>query len=300
MKEKKHYAGIDIGSNAARLLIKCKDKEHDSCGNLSKVFLLRVPLRLGEDAFTKGYIGKKKSKRLFHLMQAYKHLMELYEVEAYRACATSAMRDASNGAELVDYIQNNIGINIEIISGQEEAQLTSINLISNSSLDPAEVFLYVDVGGGSTELNLLHRGKLISAKSFDIGTIRQLSGKVSPLQMEQFTTYLKDIRSSYKQIQVVGSGGNINKLLRLGTPKDSATPHYLSQDKLRSIYDELCRYDTEERMRRFDLKADRADVIIPAAEIFLLVGDTLQTEGVIVPTKGLSDGLIESLCLDNS
>ncbi|MGP1500085.1 MAG: Ppx/GppA phosphatase family protein [Porphyromonas sp.] len=294
MKDKIHYAGIDIGSNAVRLLIKCLNEE-SSEELLSKVQLVRVPIRLGEDAFMKGRIGKKKSKKLISLMRAYKELMEIYDVSNYRACATSAMRDADNGLELVQAIEQEVGIKIEIISGREEAQLISQDLINGADIDSEATFLYVDVGGGSTELNLVRHGELLQSHSFNIGTIRQLSGKVEQEEVRLFESYLAQIKESYGEVQVVGSGGNINKLLRLGAPAERAKVNFLKYANLQSVYDELVKYTSEERMMRFRLKPDRADVIIPAAEIFLLVGRIICCEKIIVPTKGLSDGIIESI-----
>lgn len=294
MKDKIHYAGIDIGSNAVRLLIKCLNDE-SSEELLSKVQLVRVPIRLGEDAFMKGRIGKKKSKKLISLMRAYKELMEIYDVSNYRACATSAMRDADNGLELVQAIEEEVGIKIEIISGREEAQLISQDLINGADIDSEATFLYVDVGGGSTELNLVQHGELLQSHSFNIGTIRQLSGKVELEEVRLFESYLAQIKESYGEVQVVGSGGNINKLLRLGAPAERAKVNSLKYANLQGVYDELVKYTSEERMIRFRLKPDRADVIIPAAEIFLLVGRIICCEKIIVPTKGLSDGIIESI-----
>lgn len=294
MKDKIHYAGIDIGSNAVRLLIKCLNDE-SSEELLSKVQLVRVPIRLGEDAFMKGRIGKKKSKKLISLMRAYKELMEIYDVSNYRACATSAMRDADNGLELVQAIEDEVGIKIEIISGREEAQLISQDLINGADINSEATFLYVDVGGGSTELNLVRHGELLQSHSFNIGTIRQLSGKVEQEEVRLFESYLAQIKESYGEVQVVGSGGNINKLLRLGAPAERAKVNSLKYENLQGVYDELVKYTSEERMIRFRLKPDRADVIIPAAEIFLLVGRIICCEKIIVPTKGLSDGIIESI-----
>ena len=294
MKDKIHYAGIDIGSNAVRLLIKCLNDEFSE-ELLSKVQLVRVPIRLGEDAFMKGRIGKKKSKKLISLMRAYKELMEIYDVSNYRACATSAMRDADNGLELVQAIEEEVGIKIEIISGREEAQLISQDLINGADINSEATFLYVDVGGGSTELNLVRHGELLQSHSFNIGTIRQLSGKVEQEEVRLFESYLAQIKESYGEVQVVGSGGNINKLLRLGAPAERAKVNSLKYANLQGVYDELVKYTSEGRMIRFRLKPDRADVIIPAAEIFLLVGRIICCEKIIVPTKGLSDGIIESI-----
>ena len=292
---KSHYAGIDIGSNAVRLLIKCLN-EPGSTEPLSKVQLVRVPLRLGEDAFVDGRISKKKSKQLISLMKAYHELMEIYEVEAFRACATSAMRDAENGIELVDKIYEKTGIKIEIIDGREEAQLISSDLIRALSGQEEETFLYVDVGGGSTELNLVRGSDLIESRSFDIGTIRQLSGKVRDEEREAFGTYVQHLKETYGTLRLVGTGGNINKLLRLGAPSERANICNLPVANLRAVADELRQYTPVERMLIFRLKPDRAEVIVPAADIFLLVAEITEATEIIVPTKGLADGIVDSVC----
>lgn len=292
---KSHYAGIDIGSNAVRLLIKCLN-EPGSTEPLSKVQLVRVPLRLGEDAFVDGRISKKKSKQLISLMKAYHELMEIYEVEAFRACATSAMRDAENGIELVDKIYEKTGIKIEIIDGREEAQLISSDLIRALSGQEEETFLYVDVGGGSTELNLVRGSDLIESRSFDIGTIRQLRGKVRDEERESFGTYVQHLKETYGTLRLVGTGGNINKLLRLGAPSERANICNLPVANLRAVADELRQYTPVERMLIFRLKPDRAEVIVPAADIFLLVAEITEATEIIVPTKGLADGIVDSVC----
>lgn len=290
---KVHYAGIDIGSNAVRLLIKCVN-EVGASEPFSKVQLLRVPLRLGEDAFVKGRIGKKKRGQLLSLMKAFRELMDIYEVEAYRACATSAMRDAANGDELVATIMKETGIAIEIIDGRKEAELISSDLMASADVGEQDVFLYVDVGGGSTELNLVRGRELLQSRSFNIGTIRQLSGRVEEGELELFRSYIQGCYEQYPGLQIVGTGGNINKLLRLATPTERES-HFIPISALQAVYDELSRYTSQERMIRFRLKPDRADVIMPAAEIFLLVGQLIGATGIIVPTKGLSDGIVESV-----
>ena len=292
---KSHYAGIDIGSNAVRLLIKCLN-EPGSTEPLSKVQLVRVPLRLGEDAFVDGRISKKKSKQLISLMKAYHELMEIYEVEAFRACATSAMRDAENGMELVDKIYEKTGIKIEIIDGREEAQLISSDLIRALSGQEEETFLYIDVGGGSTELNLVRGSDLIESRSFDIGTIRQLSGKVRDEERESFGKYVQHLKETYGTLRLVGTGGNINKLLRLGAPSERANICNLPVANLRAVADELRQYTPVERMLIFRLKPDRAEVIVPAADIFLLVAEITEASEIIVPTKGLAAGIVDSVC----
>ena len=292
---KSHYAGIDIGSNAVRLLIKCLN-EPGSTEPLSKVQLVRVPLRLGEDAFVDGRISKKKSKQLISLMKAYHELMEIYEVEAFRACATSAMRDAENGMELVDKIYEKTGIKIEIIDGREEAQLISSDLIRALSGQEEETFLYIDVGGGSTELNLVRGSDLIESRSFDIGTIRQLRGKVRDEERESFGKYVQHLKETYGTLRLVGTGGNINKLLRLGAPSERANICNLPVANLRAVANELRQYTPVERMLIFRLKPDRAEVIVPAADIFLLVAEITEATEIIVPTKGLADGIVDSVC----
>ncbi len=292
---KSHFAGIDIGSNAVRLLIKCLN-EPGSIDPLSKVQLVRVPLRLGEEAFTEGRISKKKGKQLVSLMKAYKELMEIYEVEAFRACATSAMRDAANGPELVEKIFEKTGINIEIIEGREEARLISADLMRTLSGKDDATFLYVDVGGGSTELNVVHEGELIDSRSFNLGTIRQISGMVRDEEREAFATYLKELSEKYPKLHLVGTGGNINKLLRLGAPAERANINVLPVESLRQVAERLRPLTPEERMLLFRLKPDRAEVIVPAADIFLTVASITSSTEIIVPTKGLADGIVDSIC----
>ena len=292
---KSHYAGIDIGSNAVRLLIKCLN-EPGSSEPLSKVQLVRVPLRLGEDAFTEGRISKKKAKQLVSLMKAYSSLMEIYEVTAWRACATSAMRDAENGQELVGRIYEKTGIKIEIIDGKEEARLISADLMRSLAGRDGDTYLYVDVGGGSTELNLVQGDQLIDSRSFDIGTIRQLSGRVRDEVREAFAEHIHELRARFGELQLVGTGGNINKLLRLGAPSERANINILPVESLREVADQLRQYTPEERMQLFRLKPDRAEVIVPAADIFLTVSELTGASEIIVPTKGLADGIVDSIC----
>ena len=292
---KSHYAGIDIGSNAVRLLIKCLN-EPGSSEPLSKVQLVRVPLRLGEDAFTEGRISKKKAKQLISLMKAYSSLMEIYEVTAWRACATSAMRDAENGQELVERIYEKTGIKIESIDGKEEARLISADLMRSLAGRDGDTYLYVDVGGGSTELNLVQGDQLIDSRSFDIGTIRQLSGRVRDEVREAFAEHIHELRARFGELQLVGTGGNINKLLRLGAPSERANINILPVESLREVANQLRQYTPEERMQLFRLKPDRAEVIVPAADIFLTVSELTGASEIIVPTKGLADGIVDSIC----
>ncbi|KGN73707.1 exopolyphosphatase [Porphyromonas macacae] len=294
--DKVNYAAIDIGSNAVRLLIKSVN-EPDAVEPLSKVQLLRVPLRLGGDAFTKGKISKKKSKQLISLMKAYKEIMSIYDVKEYRACATSAMRDSSNGKKLVEEIREKTGIAIEIIDGEEEARLLSDDRVEKITAWGGH-FLYVDVGGGSTELNLVSEGQLEWSKSFNIGTVRLLSGMVNPAEKEAFIQFLEKVSAKYPEVNIIGTGGNINKLIRLAAPdRCTGQINLLPAEKLHSITEDLKSYTAQQRMARYNLKPDRADVIIPAADIFISIVDHLKAPGVLVPISGLADGIIDSIYL---
>ena len=217
--KKVNYAAIDIGSNAVRLLIKRVNEEGSPEGLMSKVQLIRIPLRLGEDAFTSGEISTEKTEKLIRLMKAYRQLMKIYEVTDYRACATSAMRDARNGKSIVRKIEKKTGIRIEIIDGQEEAHIVYDNHIEQL-FEPGKNYLYVDVGGGSTEINLISEGELKSSRSYNIGTVRMLSGMVKNEEKEQMHTDLEVLAKEYAPIHIIGSGGNINKLFRLADKKD--------------------------------------------------------------------------------
>lgn len=291
-----HYAAIDIGSNAVRLLIK-NVAVSEIKPLFRKVQLIRIPLRLGDDAFVYGKISEEKEKQLTHLMKAYKEIMEIYEVEEYRACGTSAMRDAANGNEVVARIEQAAGVKIDIIDGKEEARLILNNSIEQIYTGTG-TYLYVDVGGGSTELNLIDDGVLKSSSSYDIGTVRMINNTVDPLLFDMFRHDLIKIHLLYPSIKVIGSGGNINKLIRLSNAPQKDTP-MLSISHLKDIYKELRNLTTEERMNRFRLKPDRADVIIPAAEIFLEIAKYTDTRFIIVPTIGLSDGIIDDIFSKN-
>lgn len=294
---KVNYAAIDIGSNAVRLLIKCVNGD-DANEPLSKVQMVRVPLRLGGDAFTKGKISKKKSKQLISLMKAYREILNIYDVVDYRACATSAMRDAANGPKLVAEIYDKTGISIEILDGEEEAKLLSDDRVEKITAQGGN-FLYVDVGGGSTELNLVTDGALQWSKSFNIGTVRLLSGMVKPKDKEAFIQYLDNLAKEYDTLNIIGTGGNINKLIRLGAPENcTGKVNFLPAEKLHEITSALKQYSTDERMIKYRLKPDRADVIVPAADIFLAIVDRVRAPGVMVPTTGLADGIIDTIYLN--
>ena len=293
---KKCYAAIDIGSNAARLLIK-REEENENLINkrLSKVLMLRVPLRLGFDVFSLGRLSEERTDNMMRLMKAYRHLMRIYNVTDYRACATSAMRDAKNGQAVIEKVKKATGIRIEVIDGQEEAQIIYNNHVEDLQ-DRTGNFIYVDVGGGSTEVNLMVNGSLLQSMSYNVGTVRILSGAVKPDVWLNLKDDLRRLTEGFPGINIIGSGGNINKLYRMATDKDKDRQR-LPITSLRSLFDQLKPLTPEQRMRQFGLKEDRADVIVPAAEIFLTIADVVKADYVHVPVIGLADGIIDALYL---
>ena len=291
---KKCYAAIDIGSNAVRLLIKkVEENENLVSKRLTKAMMLRVPLRLGFDVFSLGELSENKVVKLRRLMKAFRQLMKIYEVTDYRACATSAMRDARNGKSAIKKILRDTGIRIEIIDGQEEARMIYNNHIECLE-DRTGNYIYVDVGGGSTEINLLTNGTLVQSLSYNIGTVRMLSNAVKEETWAQMKDDLARLTADFTDINIIGSGGNINKLYRLADKKDKKLQR-MPVTSLQTLYDELSPLTPEQRMKQFDLKADRADVIVPAAHIFLTIADTVKAEYIHVPVIGLADGIIDSL-----
>ena len=290
---KVNYAAIDIGSNAVRLLIKSIDREAVQEKKIKKVMMLRVPLRLGFDVFSIGELSEKKADKLRRLMKAFRQLMKIYDVDDYRACATSAMRDARNGRTIIKKIEKDTGIRIEIIDSQEEARMIYNNHIECME-DRLGNYMYVDVGGGSTEINLLTNGELVWSVSYNIGTVRMLSNAVKEGTWQQMEEELMKVTEGVAAINIIGSGGNINKLFRLADKKDKKLQR-LPVSSLQTVYDVLKPLTPEERVEAFSLKQDRADVIVPAAEIFLKIAEVVHAEYIYVPVIGLSDGIIDNL-----
>jgi exopolyphosphatase/guanosine-5'-triphosphate,3'-diphosphate pyrophosphatase len=290
-----NLAAIDVGSNAARLLIKHVDIDVDGNRSLNKLLFLRIPLRLGMDVFGDGRISKDRGMEFLSAMKAYRQLMKVYHVRKYRACATSAMRDAKNGKALMKRIKNKAHVNLEIISGDEESGIIYDNHLAN--LPSQGAFLYVDVGGGSTEISFICNGQRIFGQSFNVGTIRLLKGKVKKNELMALKTEVTKVTSGYDNIKIIGSGGNINKLFRLANKKRKLEA--LPVEVLRKLYDSLSKMSVEERMVAYELKPDRADVIVPAAEIFLHVAASSKAKEIIVPNFGLADGIINDLLLKN-
>ena len=288
------YAAIDIGSNAVRLLIKKVNEEENLVNKrLSKAMMLRVPLRLGFDVFALGEVSEMKVMKLRRLMKAFRQLMKIYEVTSYRACATSAMRDAKNGKQILKKVLKDTGINIEVIDGQEEARMIYNNHVECLE-DRTGNFVYVDVGGGSTEINFMANGELVQSLSYNIGTVRMLSNAVKDEAWVRMKDDLTRLTANFENVNIIGSGGNINKLYRLADKKDKKNLR-LPITSLQQMHDRLEPLTPEQRMEQFDLKADRADVIVPAAKIFLEVARVIKAEYVHVPVIGLADGIIDSL-----
>lgn len=293
MMEGMNFAAIDIGSNAARLLI--KNIDHNPLGEtrFRKVLFVRYPLRLGMDVFSTGEIGEERRRKMMFMVKGFKQMMRMYDVVDYRACATSAMRDARNGSSLLRRIEKKTGIGIDVIDGREEAAILYSNHIE-SVPDKSGTFMYVDVGGGSTEVTVIHQGKLAGSVSYNVGTIRLLNRAVKDDVVDGLKSDMEAMAARYGTINIIGSGGNINKLFRLAEDKNKRELK-LPIASLRRLHDELRPLSVEERMDRYGLKSDRADVIVPAAEIFLTISDKVHAEYVHVPTVGLADGIISML-----
>ena len=283
-------AAIDIGSNAARLLIS-EVVKHDKEIEFNKLNLIRIPLRLGFDVFEKGYIGFRKKKMLINTIDAFSALMKVYEVDHYIACATSAMRDASNSKEIIKEIKAETGIKVEVISGDLEAEIIYENHIAEL-LDANKSYLYIDVGGGSTEVTLFHKSAVAFQKSFNIGTVRILTNKVEDATWEDLKQTLKEIGRTYPKLVAIGSGGNINKIYSMINAKNLKS---IPIEVIREFHRVLEPMTVEERMHTYLLKRDRADVIVPALNIYAYTMKWANIDEIYVPKIGLADGLINHL-----
>jgi exopolyphosphatase/guanosine-5'-triphosphate,3'-diphosphate pyrophosphatase len=283
-------AAIDIGSNAARLLIS-EVVKHDKEIEFNKLNLIRIPLRLGFDVFEKGYIGFRKKKMLINTIDAFSALMKVYEVDHYIACATSAMRDASNSKEIIKEIRVETGVRVEVISGDLEAEIIYENHIAEL-LDANKSYLYIDVGGGSTEVTLFHKAAVAFQKSFNIGTVRILTNKVDDAVWEDLKQTLKEIGRTYPKMIAIGSGGNINKIYSMINSKNLKS---IPIEVIREFHRVLEPMTVEERMHTYLLKRDRADVIVPALRIYANTMKWANIDEIYVPKIGLADGLINHL-----
>lgn len=287
----KKYAAIDIGSNAVRLLISNIIEEKGKSTLFRKSSLVRVPVRLGSDVFLKQKISKENINRMVETMIAFRLLMNTHKVVKYKACATSAMREAINGQEVADLILKEAQIKIDIIGGEEEAAIIAATDL-HAYIDDSKTYLYVDVGGGSTEFTVIHNGHSVVSKSFKIGTVRLLNDIVKNESWIELENWIKENTTTYDKIEVIGSGGNINKIFKI-SGKAQGEP--LTYFYLTSYYRTLQSYSYEERITQLDLNLDRADVIIPAIRIYLSAMKWSGAKHIYVPKIGLADGIIKSM-----
>ncbi len=287
------FAAIDIGSNAIRLLIEESSVQSKDDYYFKKISLTRIPLRLGKDVFSEGYVSERTNKKLIQAFKAFKLLMKINEVDFYRACATSAMREADNGKEICKSIYKNTGIDLEIISGKEEAKLIFSNF-HMSSIDLSKNYVFIDVGGGSTELSLIENNIKTSSKSFRIGSVRYLNDSETDQVKIQMKSWLKQNYSKKEEITAIGTGGSINKLYNLSKHNFGKPMTYNS---LSEILNYLSTYSYEDRVRVLKLKPDRADVIIPSGDIYKMVMQYTGANQILVPKVGLSDGIVYNLFL---
>lgn len=283
-------AAIDIGSNAARLLISDVVVTNGE-PEFNKLNLVRVPLRLGFDVFEKGYISKHRIGMIFQTMKAYNHLLSVYEVSNVIACATSAMRDATNSQDIIRKVKLETGIEIEILSGDIEATIIYENHIAEH-MDTDHSYMYIDVGGGSTELTFFSDGKLIYKHSFNIGTIRLLKNQVTDNTWNEMKEAVKSITKGQKKLVAIGTGGNINKVFSMSKRKDGKP---LNVELLKDYYKELSAVPLADRIRLYKLREDRADVIVPALQIYVNVMRWAEAQEIYVPKIGLVDGLVQHL-----
>lgn len=285
------FAAIDIGSNAIRMLISDIRNYRDGSPDVTKLTLVRIPVRLGFDVFEHGEIGKEKEKRIISAIKAYQHLLLAFEVNNFKAVATSAMRDAKNGKKIIKTIAKKTGFHINIISGPEEAQLLYQSQWVDK-LNPKKVHCYIDVGGGSTEISFFTQNEILEQASFNIGTIRLLKNKFEKQEWEAMKYFIKKTSNKFAGVMAVGSGGNINKIFSLSKTKPGTPLSYLL---LKSYYDDLKKLTVEDRIHRYYLREDRADVIVPALKIYLSILKWGKFKNIYVPQVGLVDGIIHEL-----
>tara|TARA_R110000868_G_scaffold132897_1_gene344210 strand:- start:17567 stop:18454 length:888 start_codon:yes stop_codon:yes gene_type:complete len=285
------YAAIDIGSNAIRLLTHNVIEEEGKETLFRKSALVRLPIRLGEDVFKNGTISKRNEKRLLSAMKAFQLLMEVHGVEKYMACATSAMREADNGKIVIANILEASGVKIQLIDGEKEASIIASTDLKNL-IRKDETYLYIDVGGGSTEFTVFSEGKIKISESFKIGTVRLLNGMVDDGKWNELELWLKKHVKGLPNLSIIGSGGNINKLHKMSGRKEGESLSYIW---LRAQYHFLASLTFEERVSELGLNPDRADVIIPATEIFVSSAKWIGAKKIHVPKIGLSDGIIKTL-----
>jgi len=287
------FAAIDIGTNAVRLLFSNVIEEEDNA-TFKKNSLIRVPIRLGEDVFNGGLIRPGKINQLIDAMIAFRHLINIHQVERYRACATSAMREAENGQKVVELVKEKAGLDIEIIDGATEAEIIYENKIADIVNDNKN-YLYVDIGGGSTEITLFQQGIPIRSHSFNIGTVRLLNKQVTKKEKKYMKHWVRELTEEHPNITVIGSGGNVNKLFKLSHYKEQQVIPY---KVIKKIYEDIKSHSYEERIKDLGMNPDRADVIIPASKLFLKIMKWADTQEAIIPKIGIADGIVRRLYAD--
>lgn len=289
----RRYAAIDIGSNAIRMLFEEVYETENGVG-FKKLTLVRLPVRLGEDSFVYGKISEKKRGQIIQMAHSFNYLSSIFEVRDYRATATSAMRDASNGQEIIDEIEERTGVHIEIIPGEEEANILYEGILNTGMISDEESYMLIDVGGGSTEINFFVKGERVDWHSFDIGTVRLKEGIQREASWGEFDAWIQEKVDLYKPHYAVGTGGNINKFYKLCGHKNWEN---LTVKELRDQIEYLKGFTPEEMVKRMDIKTDRADVIIHGGSIYLRAMEQGGIDEMIVPKVGLADGLIRRLYL---
>ncbi|OFX83823.1 MAG: exopolyphosphatase [Bacteroidetes bacterium GWF2_33_16] len=287
------FAAIDIGTNAVRLLF-TNVIEDDKEVIFKKSSIIRVPVRLGTDVFSNGKISDKSIEKLTQTMIAFYNLMKVQDVVRYRACATSAMREAENGAKVIKKIKKESGITIEIIDGKTEAEIIFNNRI-DESLDTKHSYMYVDIGGGSTEITLFSGSAIVASHSFNIGTIRLLNETYKMSEFSSLKKFLNEIKNKYKNIELIGSGGNINKLLKISGKKEGKP---LPVKTLKTVSDLIKSYSYNDRIKILGLNPDRADVIVPASDLLFKIIKWSGTQEIIVPKFGIADGIVKQIYFD--
>lgn len=292
-----YYAGIDVGTNAGRMVI--KEVYQNAKGQIesARIQEIRIPLRLGVDVFSTGSISFRKEEQLIETMKAFRAMMNIYGVLDYRAYATSAMREAKNGEDIIWRIRKDTGIDMQIVSGEKEAQ-TIISIVSDIHCDEG-VYVSVDVGGGSTEVSLLKDGKALESTSFPLGTLRILAKKDTQECWGRLKDKLIGYHEKYGNVNIIGTGGNINRYWKMSDHEVKKGVNVLYVEDLKELYDELSSMTLDERRAKYKLKPDRADVIIPAGKIFTLAAEEMGSKYIVVPLIGLGDGIVDEL-IENS
>jgi len=288
------FGAIDIGSNAVRLLLS-NAFEKEGRVHVEKATLIRIPIRLGKDVYKNNTISEKRANNLIKTMKAFRLLLEVYKPVSFVACATAAMREATNGPEIIKKIKKETGLKIKTIEGMEEAEI--IRSIGGFQLPEGNTkTMYIDLGGGSTEISVLSENEIVEAHSFKIGTLRMLSKKVPTGEWDALATWLENFKNDFGKITIIGSGGNINKITKIYGNASLCT---LTYQNLEYAYRHLKSFTLSQRVKDLGLRPDRADVIVPAAEVFIFIAKRIRAELILAPKIGLADGLIHNLYLEH-